>query len=221
VPVVAKRLILLALACAFGVALLALLFYGSARFSNFDVRATSHLLAPTGSSRESIADNAADLANFGPLVVVLVAIVALGAIWKRPWHLLVAVAVYLLANATTQILKLTLAHPRLQGALGVDYPIEIHYPSGHTTAAVSAGFALWLIAPPKWRGWAALFAAVYGGAVGLGVIIAGWHFISDVIGAVLVVGFWASLALAAMVTAKMEEPADWLPREGQTTNPAK
>ena len=57
--------------------------------------------------------------------------------------------------------------------------------------------------------------------MGLGVIIAGWHFISDVIGAVLVVGFWASLALAAMVTAKMEEPADWLPRESQTTNPAK
>lgn len=126
------------------------------------------------------------------------------------------------ANATTQILKLTLAHPRLQGALGVDYPIEIHYPSGHTTAAVSAGFALWLIAPPKWRGWAALFAAkIYGGAVGLGVIIDHWRLGRDVIGAVLVVGFWASLALAAMVTAKMEEPADWLPREGQTTNPAK
>ena len=70
-PVVAKRLILVALACAFGVALLALLFYGSARFSNFDVRATSHLLAPSGSARETVADDAADLADAAAQVLKL------------------------------------------------------------------------------------------------------------------------------------------------------
>ena len=51
----------------------------------------------------------------------------------------------------------------------------------------------------RWRRWAALFAAVYAAVVALGVIIAGWHFISDVIGAILVVGSWAALALAALV----------------------
>ena len=47
--------------------------------------------------------------------------------------------------------------------------------------------------------------------LGLGVVVAGWHLISDVIGAILVVSFWAALALAALVSARMEEPADWLP----------
>ena len=116
-----------------------------------------------------------------------------------------------LANATTQILKLVLAHPRLQGALGVTYPIEIGYPSGHTTGALSIGFAAWLTAPPQWRGWALAFGLFYSAAVGLGVVVAGWHLISDVIGAILVVSFWAALALAALVSARMEEPADWLP----------
>ncbi|MDQ5895558.1 MAG: hypothetical protein QG596_1819, partial [Actinomycetota bacterium] len=112
----------------------------------------------------------------------------------------------LLANVTTQALKLVMAHPRLQGALGVSYPIEIHYPSGHTTAALSAGFGLWLITPPKWRLWAGLAGAAYGLAVAAGVVIAGWHFVSDVIGAAFVVSFWACLAMAAMIQTGLENP---------------
>ncbi len=103
-------------------------------------------------------------------------------------------------------MKLLMAHPRLQGALGVSYPIEIHYPSGHTTAALSAGFGLWLITPPRWRLWAGLAAAVYGLAVAAGVVLAGWHFISDVLGASLVVGFWACLALAGLIQTGIERP---------------
>ena len=38
-------LLVAALACAGGTALLALLFYGSTRFSDFDARVTSHFLA--------------------------------------------------------------------------------------------------------------------------------------------------------------------------------
>ena len=192
-------------------ALLALLFYGSTRFSNFDARVTSHLLAASGSARETIAEFTSDGGNSGPLAACLAVIAILGIVWNRPWHLLAAFGVFALANATTQIMKLVLAHPRLQGALGVSYPIEIGYPSGHTTGAVSVAFAAWLVAPPRWRGWALAFGLLYASAVGIGVVVAGWHFISDVIGAVLVVGFWAALALAAMVTAKLEEPEDWLP----------
>lgn len=194
-------------------ALLALFFYGSARFNHYDSTLTAHLLAASGSTRESISEVAADGGNAGPLALGLVLITALGIIWGRPWHLLTAIAVFAAANVTTQLLKLVLAHPRLQGALGVSYPIQIGYPSGHTTGAVSLGFALWLTAPPRWRGWAAFFGLAYGAAVGIGVIVAGWHFISDVIGAVMVVGFWAALALAALVMAHLESPGDWLPAE--------
>jgi membrane-associated phospholipid phosphatase len=199
-------LLVAALLCAGGTALLALLFYGSTRISTFDARVTSHLLAAEGSGMERLGEFGADLAEPIPLALVFFGLIVLAIAWNRPWHLIAAGAAILLANVTTQALKLVMAHPRLQGALGVSYPIEIHYPSGHTTAALSAGFGLWLITPPKWRLWAGLAGAAYGLAVAAGVVIAGWHFVSDVIGAAFVVSFWACLAMAAMIQTGLENP---------------
>lgn len=193
-----RNLLILAALCAGGVALLALLFYGSARISNFDARVTSHLLAADGSQMESLGHFGADLAEPAPLALIFFGLIVLAIAWNRPWHLLAAGGVIVCANLTTQVLKLVMAHPRLQGAVGVDYPIEIYYPSGHTTAALAAGFGLWLITPPRWRVWAAIAGLAYGLAVGAGVVIAGWHFVSDVIGAAFVVGFWACLAFAIL-----------------------
>jgi membrane-associated phospholipid phosphatase len=205
-PLLARRLILLALLCAAGVALLALLFYGSDRFNDLDTRATAKLLAAEGSRAESVGDTASDLANGGPLLVLTLILVGLGFYWRRPTHLLAGLAVVVLANVTTQGMKIVLSHPRVQGELGASYPIEIGYPSGHTTAALSVGFALWLIAPPGRRRLAALVAAAYGLLVGAGVVVAGWHYLSDVAGAFMVVGFWAALAMAALVSAGYEPP---------------
>jgi membrane-associated phospholipid phosphatase len=157
---------------------------------------------------ERLGEFGADLAEPIPLALVFFGLIVLAIAWNRPWHLIAAGAVILFANVTTQVLKLVMAHPRLQGALGVSYPIEIHYPSGHTTAALSAGFGLWLITPPRWRVWAGLAGAAYGLAVAAGVVIAGWHFVSDVIGAVLVVGFWACLAMAALIQSGIENPRE-------------
>jgi membrane-associated phospholipid phosphatase len=192
-------LLVTALLCAGGTALLALLFYGSTRVRDFDARVTSHFLATPDSTLDALANFGAKCAEPAPLILIVFGLIALGVVWNRPWHLLAAGGVILGANLTTQVMKLLMSHPRLQGALGVSYPIEIHYPSGHTTAALSAGFGLWLVTPPRWRTWAALAGAVYGLAVASGVVVAGWHFISDVIGAALVVGFWACLALAALI----------------------
>ena len=199
-----RRLLWVALLCAGGTALLALLFYGSTRIASFDARVTSHFLATPDSRLDEIADFGAKLAEPAPLVLIAFGLIALAIVWNRPWHLLAAGGVIIAANVTTQVLKALMAHPRLQGALGVSYPIEIHYPSGHTTAALASGFGLWLVTPPRWRGWAAFLAAAYGLAVAAGVVIAGWHFISDVIGAALVVGLWGCLAFAALIQAGME-----------------
>jgi membrane-associated phospholipid phosphatase len=202
-----RNLLLIALACAGGVALLALLFYGSARFGEFDARVTSHLLAAEGTRRESVGQFGADLAEPVPLVFMYILLIALAVAWGRPWQLAGAGALIICANVTTQGLKLITAHPRFQGALGVSYPIEIHYPSGHTTAAMAVGVGLWLIAPPRFRRPAALVGAMLGFAVGAGVVIAGWHFISDVFGAAFVVGFWTCLVLAALIlTGKEPDP---------------
>jgi membrane-associated phospholipid phosphatase len=210
-PVPIKRLLLAAFASAAGVGLLGLLFYQSTRFNDLDVTLTTDLQAPAGSVLGSIAHFTSDGGGGGPLVIGLVVVVALGILWRRPWHLLAGIGVFFLANVTTQLMKLVLAHPELQGALGVTYPVEIDYPSGHTTAAFALGFALWLTAPPRWRGWAGAVGLSYGVAVGIGVVVAGWHYVSDVFGAVMVVGFWAALALAGLVAARLETPADWEP----------
>lgn len=216
-----RRLLLIAFACAAGVAILALFFYGSARFNHYDSTLTAHLLAPSGTALERLAEAGAQSANFAPLLLIVVAIAVLGLVWGRPWHLLAAAGVVFFANLTTQVMKVVLAHPRLQGSLGVSYPIEIAYPSGHTTAAVSAGFALWLVTPPRWRGPAALIGGLYALLVGVGVVLAGWHFISDVFGAVMVVGFWAALALASLVLGGRETPADWIPGQESEATPRK
>ncbi|MBN8868668.1 MAG: phosphatase PAP2 family protein [Solirubrobacterales bacterium] len=202
----ARNLIVIAVLCAAGTALLALLFYGSTRISDFDARVTSHFLATPDSALDSPANFGAKCAEPAPLILIAFGLIALGVVWNRPWHLLAAGGVVIGANLTTQVMKLLMAHPRLQGALGVSYPIEIHYPSGHTTAALSAGFGLWLVVPPRWRGWAALAGAAYGLTVAAGVVVAGWHFVSDVLGAAMVVGFWACLALAVLIQAGLEKP---------------
>ena len=203
-PLLARRLILFALLCAAGVALLALLFYGSDRFNDLDTRATAKLLAAEGSRAESVGDAASDLANGGPLLLFLTILVGLGLYWRRPAHLIAGIAVVVLANLTTQGMKIVLSHPRVQGELGASYPIEIGYPSGHTTAAFSVGFALWLVAPPERRRLAGLIGIGYGLLVGAGVVVAGWHYLSDVAGAIMVVGFWAALVMAALVSGGYE-----------------
>lgn len=198
-------LLLAAVACAGGTALLALLFYGSSRIAGFDARVTSHLLAEPASRLDGLGNFAAELANPVPLILIAFGLILLGLAWNRPWHLIAAGGVMLCANVTTQVMKVLMAHPRVQGAVGVNYPIEIHYPSGHATAAMAAGFGLWLVTPSRWRGLALIVGGSYAAVVSLGVLVAGWHFVSDVIGAAMVVGFWACLAMAALFRLGMEE----------------
>lgn len=191
-----RRYLIAALFCAGGVALLALLFYGSDRFNSLDHRVTARLVAPSGAALETLFHGFADLAEPGPLALALFVVTVVGVVSGRFRELALAATVVLGANLSTQIMKAALAHPRLQSALGASDPVAVGYPSGHTTAAFSAGFALWLVVPPRHRRLAAIAGLAYGLVVGAGVIVAGWHFVSDVAGAILVVGFWGCLALA-------------------------
>lgn len=80
------------------------------------------------------------------------------------------------------------------------------WPSGHTSVAVSLGFALVLAAPPVLRPAAALAGAAYAGGVGLSLILLGWHFPSDVVGSFFLCGFWAA-AIAAVLPRTVRRPA--------------
>jgi membrane-associated phospholipid phosphatase len=101
------------------------------------------------------------------------------------------------ANLTTQLLKTTLEHARHRAfEHGIELPWPNSFPSGHTTAAASIAVALLLVVPAAHRLTAALLGVGLIAAVGLSVVILGWHYPSDVLGGLLVVGAWGFAGLA-------------------------
>jgi hypothetical protein len=107
----------------------------------------------------------------------------------------VAVVVVLGAVTLTEVLKhLVLVRPDL-----VPSSIDRNsFPSGHTTTAFAAGIAATLAAPARWRRAVAAGALLYGTAIGIATIAAGWHRPSDVAGAMLVVTGWAAAVVLAV-----------------------
>ncbi len=136
----------------------------------------------------------------GSLVLVLALIVAQALVRRHAALAVAAVALVAGALLTTEVLKhLVLARPDL-----LPRPSTIRhnsFPSGHTTIAFAAGIAATLAAPPRWRRLVAVAALLYGTAIGIATVAAGWHRPSDVAGALLVVTGWAAavaLAVAAV-----------------------
>jgi hypothetical protein len=127
---------------------------------------------------------------------VVLALVAAQALLRRRVALaVVAVVVVLGAVTLTEVLKhVLLVRPELV-ASSID---RNSFPSGHTTTAFAVGIAATLAAPPRWRRAIAAGALLYGTAIGIATIAAGWHRPSDVAGAMLVVTGWASAVVLAV-----------------------
>jgi membrane-associated phospholipid phosphatase len=133
---------------------------------------------------------------------LVAALLVLAAWWRGGLRVAVGVGV-LLAGSTgiTQALKrVVLPRPELIPVTG-DYTGN-SFPSGHTTIAMSALFALLIVVPHRWRGVAVAVGSVYAVAIGAQTVTAKWHRLSDTIGADLVV-----LAVTCAVLA-------WLTRGG-------
>ncbi len=132
-------------------------------------------------------------------------LVGLGLV-RGGFGLAVTVAIVIVGpNVTSQVLKDLLERPNLLGTAA--YAIGNSFPSGHVTIVASLGLACILVVPRQLRTAAALGVAVLVGAVGLSTIIAGWHRLGDVVGAVLIALAWASIATAVLVRAQ-----GWMPR---------
>lgn len=109
------------------------------------------------------------------------------------------------ANLTAQGLKLLLERPNLLG--DVAYASGNSFPSGHVTIVSSLGLACVLVMPRRVRTAVAVGAATLIAAVGVSTMIAGWHRLADVEGAILISLAWASLVTAVLVYAQ-----GWMPR---------
>ncbi len=151
-------------------------------------------LAEDEPSGDTVADAIASLGD--PLAMLTVAC-AIGLLRGRPRSALAAVLAVVGANVTTQLLKVLLAHPRIKLAIGGD-PFEPNtFPSGHTTAAASIAVAYAFVLPVALRDLTLTVGTAFALAMGCSVVVIGWHYPSDVLGAYLVVACWGFAVLAA------------------------
>ena len=92
-----------------------------------------------------------------------------------------------------------LEHVRYTAAeQGWEMPWANSFPSGHTTAAATLAVGLLFVVPARHRLGASVVGFLLTAAVGFSVMVLSWHYPSDVLGALLVVGAWAFAILAVM-----------------------
>ncbi|HMJ74298.1 MAG TPA: phosphatase PAP2 family protein [Solirubrobacterales bacterium] len=183
--------------CAVALGFLTLVALGLAAGRHLDVRIFLRL-AEDQPSGGTLADAIASLGDPLPMLVLLAVACLLGLLRGRLGSVLAAVLVVVGANVTTQLLKALLAHPRVKLAIGGD-PLEPNtFPSGHTTAAASIAVAYAFVAPAALRDLTLALGVAFALAVGCSVVVIGWHYPSDVLGAYLIVACWGFAVLAAM-----------------------
>lgn len=91
------------------------------------------------------------------------------------------------ANLTTQLLKWTLD----RADFGITTGVPNSLPSGHVTVIASLLVGLIIVAPEWLRGPSAWLAWGLSSVMSVVVMVEGWHRLSDVCVAMLIVGFWA------------------------------
>jgi membrane-associated phospholipid phosphatase len=187
-----------AIACAAAIAPLAALAYSYGPVKTRDLRLLNDLERETG----RVHDLAAALVNLGDLASLLIlgaVIVGIGLWFGRRREVIAALVLIAGANVTTQALKSVLEHVRYTAAeQGWEMPWANSFPSGHTTAAATLAVALLFVVPARHRLAAAVVGFLLTAAVGFSVMVLSWHYPSDVLGALLVVGAWAFAILAVL-----------------------
>jgi membrane-associated phospholipid phosphatase len=137
-------------------------------------------------------------------VIVVIALVR-----GRPRVALAVAAILLGANLTTEALKHVLPEPHFAGLLGGWLPVPAtEWPSGHSTAAMSAVLGLLLASPGRLRPYVAALGAAFAVAVGYSLVTVGSHFPADVFAGYLVAATWALVAVAALSAAERRWPCE-------------
>ena len=98
-----------------------------------------------------------------------------------------ALGMIVAANLTTQLLKWTLD----RADFGITTGVPNSLPSGHVTVIASLLVGLIIVAPEWLRGPSAWLAWGLSSVMAVVVMVEGWHRLSDVCVAMLIVGFWA------------------------------
>jgi len=153
---------------------------------------------------ESVAGWLVSWFNPDPYVYLVVAVLAVALLRRRPRSAFAVGAIVLGANVSTELLKHVAAAPR-PGSLfaGGTSPLPpASWPSGHSTAVMSLVLAAVLAAPARLRPVVAALGATLAIAVGYSVLATGMHYPSDVLGGFLMAATWALAMVAALTRAE-------------------
>lgn len=134
---------------------------------------------------ERDANDALDTITVWSLGVATLFVALIGLLRRKPLLAAIAVGVIVGGQLVTQSLKrFLLPRPELVPVTG-DFT-DNSFPSGHTTIAMTALIAVFLVTPYRFRGLATFFAGSWAVGIGAYTISAKWHRLSDTIGADLV-----------------------------------
>ncbi len=128
--------------------------------------------------------------------VAIVLVMAVALLRRKPVLAITTALVMGISVVTAEVLKHVLPRPELVAA-----PpgwLNNSFPSGHVTVAVAIGIGAVLVAPYAMRWLVTIGAALYAAGIGMDVATAGWHRLSGVIGASLLVLAVASVALLVL-----------------------
>ena len=133
-----------------------------------------------------------------PALLLFALILIVTVLLRKRFALLVRiVALLVVSNGATQMLKYLLVRPDME----VGHSLANSFPSGHVTLAASVGLALIAAVPQRWKSVAGGVAWVAIAFVGVTVLSLGWHRLSDVLAGILV-----AAAVALLVV-----PSEWRP----------
>jgi membrane-associated phospholipid phosphatase len=131
-----------------------------------------------------------DPSSYVQFCLALVLVAALRRRWR--WVLIVPLTM-LCSELSAQALKQLLAESRpvISAAANVG---DAAWPSGHSTAVMTVALLAVLVAPRRARPTVAVIAAAGVLAVGFGILVAGFHYPTDIFGGYLCAAIWVTLA---------------------------
>jgi membrane-associated phospholipid phosphatase len=188
------RLLILGIFCVLALALLYVLAVRTTWGQELDNAALSG--RTTRASVLRATDHLLNTISVASLVVLGGTIILVAVVRRRIYLALTAAVIVGGSCVTTELLKREIL-PR--PILTSGDPFGPSFPSGHTTVAFSLVVALVLVVPARARAATAVVAFGYAALVGMGVVTAGWHRPSDVIGGELVVTAWSAFAVAGLL----------------------
>lgn len=130
--------------------------------------------------------------------------ILIGALTRRPKHLVVALGVGGVAVALAELAKHVFLVRAQTGATDL---LNNSFPSGHATVTAAAAFAVFLVCPPRWRPLAAVIGGALAVLTGVFLVIDQWHRPSDVVAGFMLVAACGCLGGIALIAWRVP-PAD-------------